>query len=127
MLNEHVNVTRCRIAGRSLAALAVMLCAGYAATPAQAGNEFRDGFEDQMGRLVAVEAFQVGRFILSGGHPGFATHYVQVETPFRAKRSHGHWKHHRKHRGHHYDRHARCDHGRRHDGRDQARRGHRRH
>ena len=56
--------TRC-----ALAFLATLACAGLAALPAQAGNDFRDGFEDQLGRLVAVEAFHVGRWILSGGHP----------------------------------------------------------
>ena len=131
MRNAHANTNRRRIAGRSLAALALLLCAGFAATPAQAGNEFRDGFEDQLGRLVAVEAFHMGRLILTGGHPGSTTQYVYVETPYQTKRSHRHWKHHRKHHGRHYGRHERCDHGRErgrhHGGRDHARRGHRRH
>jgi hypothetical protein len=86
MRNAHANANRRRIAGRSLAALALLLCAGFVATPAQAGNEFRDGFEDQLGRLVAVEAFHVGRLILTGGHPGYTTQYVSptLEAPPQA-------------------------------------------
>ena len=39
----------------------------FAAAPARAGGEFRDGFEDQLGRLVALEVFHVGHVLLTGG------------------------------------------------------------
>jgi hypothetical protein len=60
-----------RIRGASLAAGAALLCLGLTASPASAGGEFKDGFEDQLGRLLAVHAFQVGKVALLAGHvPG---------------------------------------------------------
>lgn len=42
---------------------------GFSAAPASARNDFQNGFEDQMGRILAFEAFHVGQVILSGGAP----------------------------------------------------------
>ncbi|MBW2267341.1 MAG: hypothetical protein JRH16_02100 [Deltaproteobacteria bacterium] len=57
--------------GPSVPALALAACLSLlGATPARAGNDLANGFEDQMGRLLAVEAFQFGRFLLSGGLHG---------------------------------------------------------
>lgn len=51
-----------------LLALSLAL-AGLLANPAQAGgNEFDDGFEDQLGRLVATEAFFLGKWLLAGAY-----------------------------------------------------------
>jgi hypothetical protein len=59
-----------KLCASALAALGVALAgATLSASPAQARNEFENGFEDQMGRLLAVEAFHVGRVILGGGYP----------------------------------------------------------
>lgn len=45
------------------AAAALLLVAG--AAPARADHELRNGFEDQTGRLLAVEAFRLGHVVLS--------------------------------------------------------------
>ncbi len=61
--------------GRS-AVLAFALALGAVslpATPAQARDEFENGFEDQIGRLLAFEAYRVGRVIL-GGHAPYGGH-----------------------------------------------------
>lgn len=39
------------------------------AAPAQAENDFANGFEDQLGRLFAVEAFRIGHFVLASALP----------------------------------------------------------
>jgi hypothetical protein len=38
------------------------------ASPAQARNEFKNGFEDQLGRIAAVGAVHFGLSVLSGGY-----------------------------------------------------------
>jgi hypothetical protein len=43
------------------------------ASPAQARDEFQNGFEDQIGRMLAFEAYRVGRVVLGGGFP-YATY-----------------------------------------------------
>ena len=55
--------TRRRRGGAFTTVAAGLLCLGLAA-PASAGGEFKDGFEDQLGRLLAVHAFQVGKVAL---------------------------------------------------------------
>jgi hypothetical protein len=55
--------TRRRRRGAFTTVAAGLLCLGLAA-PASAGGEFKDGFEDQLGRLLAVHAFQVGKVAL---------------------------------------------------------------
>lgn len=49
-----------------VAALAAAV-AVVAAGPAQARNEFENGFEDQLGRIAAVGAVNVGLAVLTGG------------------------------------------------------------
>ena len=63
---------------RGLGALGALTAAGLLlATPdaARAGDEFEDGFKDELGRVAAHEAVGVGRGILAqvllGGHPGY--------------------------------------------------------
>ena len=52
---------------RSALSLALAVaCLGSSAVPASAGNEFEDGFEDQLGRLLAFEALRFGRIALFG-------------------------------------------------------------
>jgi hypothetical protein len=81
-------------AGRgALAALAACAAFGLAAAPAAAGNEFKNAFEDQLGRLLAVEVFHAGHVIL--GHPPYAYAWVPRHAP--APR-HAHWRGHRRHR-----------------------------
>jgi len=48
----------------ALAAAALLVAAG----PAQARNEFKNGFEDQLGRIAAVGAVNFGLSVLSGGY-----------------------------------------------------------
>lgn len=101
-----MNPTRRWAARRPLIALAVFACAAlFMAAPAQAGGEFRDGFEDQLGRLAALEVFHVGHILLAG----HAAPYYEVRyAPQR--RQHRHYKHHRKHPGRHVG-HHRYHHG----------------
>jgi hypothetical protein len=58
-----------RIRARGIGALAVLAAAValIAAGPAQARNEFKNGFEDQLGRIAAVGAVNLGLHVLSGG------------------------------------------------------------
>lgn len=66
-LARHEKIRR-RRRGAFLTAAASLLCFGLAAAPASAGGEFKDGFEDQLGRLLAVHAFHVGKIALLAGH-----------------------------------------------------------
>jgi len=92
---------------RSIAVLAALACAGLlAAAPAQAGNEFQDGFEDQMGRLVALQVFQLGNLLIFGPPATYVYTETRYTPPPPLK------KHHRKHRGHRgHCRGKRCNHG----------------
>jgi hypothetical protein len=95
----------------------VFVCAAlFAAAPAQAGGEFRDGFEDQLGRLAALEVFHVGHVLLTGhAAPTYGVHYVPYEVRYAPQqRHHRHYKHHRKHPGRHVG-HHRHHHGERYD------------
>ena len=87
--------------------LAGLALACLMAVPAQAGNEFDDGFEDQLGRLVATEVFHLGRFLLTGG-----AHYAYTYDDRHARRAHR--RAHRHHRQHRHDRHHHHDHDRHH-------------
>ena len=57
---------------RGFGAMAVAVLAGVvaliAAGPARANNEFQNGFEDQLGRIAAYGAVNVGLQILTGGY-----------------------------------------------------------
>ncbi|HIJ51390.1 MAG TPA: hypothetical protein HPP54_10130 [Nitrospinae bacterium] len=50
---------------RTIAAIAAFACVCFVALPAGANNDLKNGFEDQVGRLLALETFNVGRAILS--------------------------------------------------------------
>ena len=104
-----MNPTRRWAARRPLIALAVFACAAlFMAAPAQAGGEFREGFEDQLGRLAALEVFHVGHILLAGhASPTYEVRYAPQH------RQHRHYKHHRKHPGRHVG-HHRHHHGARH-------------
>lgn len=70
-----------RFAKTAVAALAVALGAiALSAAPAQARDEFENGFEDQIGRLLAFEAYRVGSVILGGGYP-YAGYYGGYARP----------------------------------------------
>lgn len=67
---------RTRRIGTAVASLKAVLGIGLlGATPARAENDFANGFEDQLGRLVAFEAFQLGRFVLGSAFAVPAAHY----------------------------------------------------
>ena len=85
----------CHAARRSaLVALAICAALGLAAAPARAGNELKNGFEDQIGRLLAFEVFQAGRVIL--GAPVYRT--VSVVRPIpRPVYPVRHWHHGHRH------------------------------
>ncbi len=54
------------------------------AVPARANNDFANGFEDQMGRLLALEAFQIGRLVLSSGLHTHVAYYATAWPRIRA-------------------------------------------
>ena len=105
------NTERTMRAPRTLAAIAALACLGFVAAPAQAGGELRDAFEDQMGRLLAVEALHTGKWILSGGYYGHhGTQHYGVRPAWDHQR-----RHHYEPRGHgHYRHHAKRHHAKRH-------------
>jgi hypothetical protein len=101
-----------------------------APTPAQAGDEFEGGFNDEMGRIAAHEAVYIGRGLLArillGPPPGYPPPAYAYPYPVPAYRyayppppywSHGpypgyyypgyHYRHHHHHHGHHH--HDDCD------------------
>jgi len=97
----------------ALAAAVTLLSAG----PARARNDFQNGFEDQLGRIAAYGAVNLGLHVLAGGGyygpppplryypPGYAHGYAYrypVRHVVRHKYVHGHK--HGSNRGHHYDR-----------------------
>jgi hypothetical protein len=87
----------CR-APRSSALAALLACAalGLAAAPARAGNEFKNGFEDQIGRLLAFQVFQAGQVIL--GAPGYGYGYAWAVRPApRPLYPPRHWHHAHRH------------------------------
>jgi hypothetical protein len=99
----------------------VFACAAlFAAAPAQAEGEFRDGFEDQLGRLAALEVFHLGHILLAGhAAPYHGVHYVPQPRYYHYghhyKRHHKHhYRHHYKHPGRHLG-HYRQHHGARYD------------
>ena len=100
------NSERSKRAPRTLAAVAAVLCLGFVAAPAQAGDELRDAFEDQMGRLLAVEAFHTGKWILSGGHYGHRDYGVRYERRYDRGHDHDHYYRDHGHDRHHWKRHA---------------------
>jgi hypothetical protein len=57
-----------RTRGIGIAAALAAAVALFAAGPAQARNEFQNGFEDQLGRIAAVGAVNFGLSVLSGGY-----------------------------------------------------------
>jgi hypothetical protein len=79
----------------------VIACAAlFMAAPAQAGGEFQDGFEDQLGRLAALEVFHIGHILLTGhASPYYEVRYAQVGYAPQHRRHH--YKHHHKHPRHH--------------------------
>ena len=106
-----MNPTRRWAARRPLIALAVFACAAlFMAAPAQAGGEFRDGFEDQLGRLAALEVFHVGHILLAG-HTG-PTYGVHYAPQYRQHRHHKHPGRHLGHHSHHHGARYAIDHSR---------------
>jgi hypothetical protein len=64
--------TSYRVVRRGLGALAAAALVGgatlFGASPAHARNEFKNGFEDQLGRIAAVGAVNFGLSVLGGGY-----------------------------------------------------------
>ena len=71
-----------------LATVGVFVLVGTSATPAQADSNFERGFEDQMGRILAYEAVNLGKHALFQG----------VVQPYRG---HGDDHHYSRHGVHH--------------------------
>ena len=100
------------------------------AVPARANNDFANGFEDQMGRLLALEASQIGRLVLSSGLHTHVAHYATAWPQYSAARYYdgygvdardpfvSHWRTPRgparRHHGHHTRHHRYADHDRDH-------------
>ncbi len=122
------------------AAIAAFLLAGTTAAPAQADSNFEHGFEDQLGRILAFEAVNLGKHLLFQGvsHPYRGTHHRSYDrgdhhryVHYGDHRGHGrhywesrrrhhaprrdHWRDRDRHRGdhrreHHHDRYCRSRH-----------------
>ena len=92
-----------------LATVGAFVLVGTTATPAQADSNFERGFEDQMGRILAYEAVNLGKHVLFQGvfqpYPGHGDHhrYSRHDDQRRHGRhftrydrgrgpSHDHWK-----------------------------------
>ncbi len=102
------------------AAIGAFLLAGATAAPAQADSNFEHGFEDQLGRIFAFEAVNLGKHVLfqSVAHPYRDRHHRSYDSRdhhryVRYEGHHGHGKHYWKsHRRHHAPKH---NHWRKHD------------
>lgn len=117
---------------RGFGALAAAALVGgatlFGAAPAQARNEFKNGFEDQLGRIAAVGAVNVGLSVLSGGYypaypavvpvpvapvvhyappvyyrPVYPVYYGPPHAVVVKHKHHRHHKHWRRGHGHHGD------------------------
>jgi hypothetical protein len=124
-----------RVAGPAAAALFIgaFLLLQAAPTPARADSYFERGFEDQMGRILAYEAVNLGKHILVhgvihpypavhhgyGGHPSYGGYHPSMSYAY----GYGDGRHHRKHwdhdrghwgrghgRHHHHHHHHGCGH-----------------
>jgi hypothetical protein len=95
----------------ALTAVAVAIgSVAFTAAPAQARDEFENGFEDQIGRLLAFEAYRVGRVVLGGGVPyGPYDYDYGYHTPPRVERHYYYERprYHRPRHVHHSHRHGR--------------------
>ena len=84
--------SRARIARLGAPALLLAIAATgiFSAQPAQAKNDFANGFEDQLGRIAAYQAVSFGKFVLSGGaihsHYRPAVHHRRHHGPRWARR-----------------------------------------
>jgi len=94
--------------GLALAGFGTALMLGLAlAAPAAADSNFERGFEDQLGRIAAVEAVHLGKHLLlhgAGHHVVHASHVeasVRYVSPGRHPRRHAHRHHWRHDRGRH--------------------------
>jgi hypothetical protein len=87
------------------------------ASPADARNEFKNAFEDELGRIVAHHVAAVGHAVIAPavvhhevyyGQPYYRAYHYDGPRHFRphhprhhGHRGHGHYKHSRKHHDHH--------------------------
>ena len=104
---------------RGLAIACAVAIAGVGvvgAAPAQAENDFANGFEDQLGRIAAHQVVNLGAFILSGGyyHPQAQVRHAPYGYRHADPYAYGYRhptprKHYRKHKHHrrHHRKHAR--------------------
>lgn len=84
------------------AAIGAFLVAGTMATPAEADSNFEHGFEDQLGRIFAFEAVNLGKHVLfqSAAHTSWDNHrdrhhggYNRHHRYVRYEGHNGHGKH----------------------------------
>lgn len=79
----------------AIAAVGIFLWVGAAAAPARADSTFERGFEDQMGRILAYEAVNLGKNILFQGivhparHGGYGGHGAHPGHGYDYRPSHG--------------------------------------
>jgi hypothetical protein len=90
----------------------------FGAAPAEAGSEFKNGFEDELGRIVAHHVAAVGHAVIAaplivhGGRYHAPPRYRPLPPPARYHghaprgRAHGHYKHRRGHDHYRGRRHA---------------------
>jgi hypothetical protein len=85
----------------ALFGLAISAALGLLAAPTRAENDFRNGFEDQLGRLLAFQAFHAGHAILHGFAPPYPHPYPYAHGvyAYRAPHPPRHWHHRHWHRG----------------------------
>ena len=59
---------KCNYSIRKFTIVAAFACVCFVAAPASAGNNVKKGFEDQIGRLLAVAVMNVGHAVLIPHH-----------------------------------------------------------
>ena len=104
--SRNRSLSRLWVLGAAIAAGGLLL----GGSPARAGD-FKDGFQDQLGRIAAFQVVNAGHFLLTAGlHPYGRPHDHYRRPPARDRwhdRRH-HWRHewrherlHRSHQSHH--------------------------
>ena len=80
---------KCNYSIRKFTIVAAFACVCFVAAPASAGNNVKKGFEDQIGRLLAVAVMNVGHAVL------IPHHYPVYHRPVYHRPSHHRPSHHR--------------------------------
>ena len=100
--SRNRSLSRLWVLGAAIAAGGLLL----GGSPARAGD-FKDGFQDQLGRIAAFQVVNAGHFLLTAGphpHGPPQDHYRPPPARDRRHAWRHHWRHerlHRRHRSHH--------------------------